>query len=64
MHPTDQVDVAKRDVGNVYVCRDINWQNCETLSFSAGSCENLAPQNEYSLSAIGPDPGWECTFIA
>ena len=34
------------------------------MSFAGGYCENLAPEFEYDLSSIGPDPNWVCTFIA
>ena len=58
------VEQAKRDNGNVYVCTDANFEgSCENLSFANGFCENLAPTYERSISSLGPDPNWECTFF-
>ena len=59
------VELAPRDVGNVYVCTDANWEgDCTNLSFASGYCENLAPEFEYDITSIGPDPEWACWFYA
>lgn len=70
MHANDYIaQVQSREVenlavdGHLFVCTDINFTGtCASLAFVNGVCNNLPPAWTNSISSLGAEPGWLCTF--
>ncbi|KAJ6606927.1 hypothetical protein B0H10DRAFT_576856 [Mycena sp. CBHHK59/15] len=55
---TTDTTLAKRNIGGIYICTDINWKgDCGYAVQPVNTCINMGSEWYRKISSLGPDPG-------